>query len=140
MGRALSVSFAALPAHLARGTYLVERLGEELCPAAVRDVAVPGVVAEELGLLVELLVHRLVLVDVRLAAVHHADEAQLERVHPPGEDVERVRASVHEVQLRQHSDRAAALRVDLARELERLRVGDVDVRGRDGEDDAAAPD
>ena len=97
---------------------LVERLREVLRPVLVRDVAVRGVGAEELGLGVERVRERLVRVDVCLRAVHDADEAELERVDAPGEDVERVRACVHEVELGEHADRASALGVDGARELE----------------------
>lgn len=120
-----------------REPHLVESLGEELCPAAVRNVAVPGVSPEEVLLAPELLVHGLLRVDVLLTPPDDADEAELERVDPPRQDVGRVRARVHEVELGQDADRATPLRVDCPRELERLGVGEVDVGGRDGQDDAA---
>ena len=84
----------------------------------MRDVAVRGVVPEEIGLALQRVAERLLRVDVRLRAVHDADEAQLERVHAPREDVERVRARVHQVELCEHADRASTLRVGGPRELE----------------------
>ena len=92
--------------------------------------------AEELVLGVECLLHVLLRVDILLTAVHHADEAELERVDAAGEDVDGVGAGVHEVKLGEDADGASALRIDGARELERVRVGEVDVGGGDSEDDA----
>jgi len=104
----------------------------------VRDIPVTRVVAEELPLSSRLLLHGLVGIDVGLAATDDADEAELERVDATGKDVEGVRSSVHEVELGENSNGTAALRVDGASELERLGVGQVDIGGRDGEDDAIA--
>ena len=114
--------------------HLVQRLRQISRPVLVRDVAVRGVGPEELALALERVAQRLLRVDVRLRAVHDADEAQLERVHAPREDVERVRARVHQVELGEHADRAPALGVDGPRELEGFRVREVDVRGGHGED------
>ncbi len=93
----------------------------------VRDVAVRGVRAEEVVLRLMRVRERLLRVDVCLRAVDDADEAQLERVHAPGQDVERVGARVHEIKFRKHADRTAALRIDLPRELEGLGVGKVNI-------------
>ena len=91
---------------------------------------------EEFGFALERVGHALVGIDVPLRAVHNADKAELERVDTSREYVERVRARVHQVELRQDADRPPALGVDGPRELERIRVGEVDVRRGDGEDDA----
>lgn len=93
-------------------------------------------IPEELLLLSQRLLHRQVGVDVLLAPVDDTDEPELERVRPPCQDLKRVRAGVHEVELGEHADRPQASRIDGACELERVRVGDVDVRGRDGENHA----
>jgi len=108
-----------------------------LGPVLVRHIPILRMAPEKLGLALERVGHALVGVDVPLRAVHDADEAQLERVHAPREHVERVRARVHQVELRQDTDCPAALGVDGPRELERVRVGEVDVCGGDGENDAA---
>src|SRR6266702_3369613 len=117
-------------------TDLIERLCEKLCPVLVRDIAVLRMALEEVSFALERVGHALVDVDVLLRAVHDADEAELERVYPPREHVERVRACVHQVELRQDADRSPALGVDGPRELQGLGVGEVDVCGGDGEDDA----
>ena len=59
------------------------------------------------------------LVDVCLAAVHDPDDAELDRDDQAVQHVHRVSALVHQVQLRQHADRARALGVHLARQLQR---------------------
>jgi len=91
---------------------------------------------EKLGLGLERIGHGLVGVYVPLRAVHDADKAQLERVHAPREDVERVRARVHQVELGQDADRPPALGVNGPRELEGVRVGEVYVCSGDGENNA----
>ena len=92
-------------------------------------IRLEAVAPEELGLGLERVRHGLLDVDVRLRAVHDADEAELERVHAPGEDVERVRACVHEVEFGEDADGASALGVDGAGELEGFGIGEVDVGG-----------
>lgn len=96
----------------------------------MREVAVDRVVLEEILLFPPSIVHRYVLHDVLLTAVDDADKAQFERVCPPGEHVERVGASVHEVQLGEHAERAQSTGVHRARELQRVRVGQIHIRGR----------
>lgn len=100
------------------------------------NIAVACMVPEELGLRRELLAHGLVAVDVLLAPTNDADEPELERVDAAGEDVESVRAGVHEVKLGQDPDGTSTLRVDLARELERLGVCEIYVRRGNGKDNA----
>lgn len=58
----------------------IEGSGEEMCAAAVGDVAVGRVVLEEIGFGLESLVHRLAALDVLLGAIDDADESQLQRV------------------------------------------------------------
>jgi hypothetical protein len=101
-----------------------------------RDVPILRMTSEELRLAPERVGHALVAVNVPLRAVHDADKAQLERVHAPREHVERVRVRIHQVQLGEDRDRPPTLRVDGARELERVRVGEVHICGGDREDDA----
>lgn len=73
---------------------------------------------EKLALALERIGHGLVGVYVPLRAIHDADKPQLERVHAPRENVERVRARVHQVELGKDTDRPPALGVDGPRELE----------------------
>mmetsp|Transcript_25173 Transcript_25173/g.56826 ORF Transcript_25173/g.56826 Transcript_25173/m.56826 type:complete len:217 (+) Transcript_25173:1523-2173(+) len=80
--------------------------------------------------------HRLRRINVPLASIHHPDVPVLEGVHLPLQHVSRICPLVHQVQLRQHPDRPAPVRVHHPRHLQPVRVGDVLVGGRHGEDDA----
>jgi hypothetical protein len=117
-------------------TNLVERLGEVLRAVLERDVPILRMTSEKVHLAFECVGHALVDVNVPLRTVHDADEAQFERVHASREHVKRVRASIHQVQLREDADCPPALWVDGSRELERVGVGEVYVCGGDSENDA----
>jgi len=88
-----------------------------LGPVFECDVPILRMGPKEHSLAFERVRHALVGVDVPLRAVDDADEAQLERVHTPREHVERVCARVHQVELREDTDRPLALGVDGSREL-----------------------
>jgi hypothetical protein len=108
-------------------THLIERLCEKLRPIPMRDIAVLRMALEKVRLRIERVSHALVDVDVLLRAVYDADEAELERVHAPRQYVERVRARVHQVELRQDADRPPSLRVYRPRKLQGLGISKVDV-------------
>ena len=88
-----------------------------LGPVFECDVPILWMGPKEHSLTFERIRHALVGVDVPLRAVDDADEAQLERVHTPCEHVECVCARVHQVELREDTDRPLALGVDGSREL-----------------------
>ena len=73
--------------------------------------------------------------DVALAAVDDRHVAQAQRDDAAGQNIHDVRPFVHQVHLGQHADGPLALRIDLARQLQAVRVGQVRVGGRDGQDD-----
>mmetsp|Transcript_160689 Transcript_160689/g.390342 ORF Transcript_160689/g.390342 Transcript_160689/m.390342 type:complete len:229 (-) Transcript_160689:13-699(-) len=50
------------------------------------------------------------------------------------QNIERIGARVHQIHLGEHANCAGALRIDLERHLERIRVGDVSVRRSHGKD------
>lgn len=102
----------------------------------MRDVPVNWVVLEEVLLLATSIVQRQVQVDVLLGSVDHTDEAQLERVGATSEHIQCVGASVHEVQLGEDTERAETPGVNGTRKLKGIRVGQVNVGGRDGKDNA----
>ena len=106
------------------------------CAVLDRDVPVLRMAFEKLGLAFEGVGHALVGVDVPLRTVHDADEAQFERIYASREHVERVRASIHQVQLGEDADCPPALWIDGSRELEGVGVGEVYVCGGDSENDA----
>ena len=78
------------------------------------DIPVSSMIPEEFRLRIQLIAHRFVAVYILLTAIDDSDESELERVHSTGEDVESVRSGVHEIQFRQYSNRATALRVDVS--------------------------
>lgn len=98
----------------------VERLCQELGTATSGDVSIRRMMLEKVDLGLQGLLHGLITLDILLRPVDDTDEAQLERIHPAGEDVEGVGAMVHEVELGQDTDGAPAERVDMAGKLEGL--------------------
>ncbi len=114
----------------------VEGLGQEVGAAAHGDVPVGRVVAEEIRLGLQSLLHGLVSLDILLRPVHDADPAQFQGVDAPRENVERVGAVVHQVDLGEHTNGPPPQGIDMAGELEGFRVDDVDICGGHGEDDA----
>lgn len=114
---------------------MVELLGHVARTALVGKSPIGRVSGKELLLLLCCILHRQTNVDVLLRPVDDTDEAELERVDSTGQDVGRVRPLVHQVKLGEHADRPQPSRVDRPGELERIRVGEVHVGGRDGEDD-----
>ena len=100
----------------------------------MRNIPIRRMVLEEVIFALPRILQGLLRIDVLLAAVDHTDEAEFEGVHAPRKDVQRVRASVHDIKLSKHANGTPPLRVDGARELEGVGVGEVSVGGGDGED------
>lgn len=98
-------------------THLIERLCEEFGPTTMRNIPVTSVIPKEVRLRVELVTHRLVAVDVLLASVDDADESQLERIDSTCQNIERVRASVRQIQLCQNSNGSTSLWIDIPGQL-----------------------
>ena len=92
--------------------------------------------AHEPVLVAPLHLHVLARLDVLLPAIDHAHVAQAQRNQLVRQDLVRVRALVHQVQLRDHAHRAQALRVHLARHLDRVAVRQVSVGRSDCHDNA----
>jgi hypothetical protein len=114
----------------------VEGLGQILCAAASRHVPVSRVHAEELALRLECIGEVLVALDILLRAVDRSNESKLERVYASRENVESVRAVVHKIELCEHTNGALSGGIDMTSELQRFRVDDVHVRGRDSQNNA----
>lgn len=113
----------------------IEGPGEELGSATGGDVSVRGMVPEEIGLGLQGLIHGLVALDILLRSVDHANPAELERVDPTRQDVQGVCAVVHEIDFCEDTNGPPAHGIDMSGELQGLRVHDVDVGGRDSQDD-----
>lgn len=67
--------------------------------------------------------------DVLLRAALDAIVSQLERIHRAIKKLERVCALIHEVDFCEHANCAVAIRIHFLGNLERVRVGEVDVGG-----------
>lgn len=93
-------------------------------------------VFEKFALTLQSLCKRFVLLDVLLRTVYESNESELQWVHSSSQDVQRVRSVVHEIEFRQDTNCSPPHRIDLASELERLGVDEIDVGGGYGEDDA----
>eukprot|EP00126_Sphaerothecum_destruens_P012303 Sdes_comp21093_c0_seq1m19776 len=115
---------------------LAQRFAEMRSSAAVGERSVGGVAAEEGRLLLEGTRDVFVFVDVLLAAIHNPVDAQLHRIHAPRQNIDRIRARVHQINLGDHRNRADAHGVVFERDFEGIRVGEVNVGGGDGEDEA----
>jgi hypothetical protein len=120
--------------------HLVQGLGQMLGAVPMGYIPIRGMTLEEIGFGLERVSHGFFRVDVLLAPVDEADETEFERVDASGEDVERVGAGVHEIEFGEDADGASALWIDGACEFEGFGVGEVDVGGGDGENDATRDD
>lgn len=113
----------------------VERLGQKTRAASGGDVAVGRVVLEKVHFVVESLLQGLVALDVLLRAVDNANEAQLQGVDTPRKNVERICSVIHQVKLGQDANGSAAQGIDMTGQLQGFRVDNVDICGRDSQDD-----
>ena len=115
------------------GELLIERLLQVGSAHAVGHVSIGRMGEEELTLGHEGGLDVLAAVDVLLRTIDDADVAATQRQQAVLEDFARVRAVVHEIELGDDADGAHARRIDLARQLERVRVGQVGVCRRHGQ-------
>lgn len=67
---------------------------------------------EELGFRVESIRHTLLRDDILLASVDDANEAKFERIYASGQNIECIRPSIHDVELRQNTYRPTTLGVN----------------------------
>ena len=93
------------------------------------------VILEEFFLTIPSVRHALLRVDVLLTAIDYTNETQLERIHSPGENIQGISTSIHEVQFSQNTNRSSALSVYRAGKLQRFRIRNVNIGGRDGKND-----
>ena len=80
------------------------------------------------------LLHGLVALNILLRSIYYTNEAQLQRVDATRENIKGVCAVIHEINLCEDANGAAAEGIDMAGEFERFRVDNVDVCGRNGQD------
>lgn len=72
----------------------------------MRQIPVRRMIAEKFFLLAERLLHWQASINILLTSIHDADKSKLERVRPSRQDIQRVRACIHQVELCQDADRA----------------------------------
>ena len=116
-------------------TYQVELAGKVGCTAVGGLVAVCLVVLEEGLLVLECVCDGLLIFDITLPSVHYRNVAQSERNNASSKNVDDVGSLVHQIDFCQHTDGPLTLRIDLARELQTVRVGQIGVGGGDSQDD-----
>lgn len=111
-------------------TYLIQCFCQVRCALLVRNVAVRRMFLEEPRLVCSRILHRTFGIDVLLASVYDTNETELQRINTASKDVESIRAGVHKIELGENTNGAMSLRIDRARKLERVRVGEVNIRRR----------
>ena len=84
----------------------------------VRNITVSRMILEELCFAFQRVAHAFFGVDVLLTAVDDADEAQLQWIYTPSEDIQRVCAGIHKVKFCEYTNCALALWIDGTGELE----------------------
>jgi len=70
------------------------------------QVSVSRMPGKELFLLPQCILHRVSSVDILLASVDNSDETELERVGSAGQNIQSVRASIHQIELGQDTNRS----------------------------------
>jgi len=117
------------------GTNLIQGLRKILGAILVCYIPIRMVIFEEFFLTVPSVRHTLLRVDVLLTAIDHTGETQLEGIHSPGENIQGISTSIHEVQFSQNTNRSSALSVYRAGKLQRFRIRYVNIGSRDGKND-----
>ncbi|RUP45174.1 hypothetical protein BC936DRAFT_148521 [Jimgerdemannia flammicorona] len=74
-------------------------------------------------------------VNIALPTIHDWDITEPKRDDPARQDVYNVGALVHQVNLSKNTNGASALRVDLARKLQTVGVGEISVSSSDSKND-----
>mmetsp|Transcript_3070 Transcript_3070/g.4036 ORF Transcript_3070/g.4036 Transcript_3070/m.4036 type:complete len:205 (-) Transcript_3070:596-1210(-) len=112
-----------------------QRLGKVRRPTALSHVPVFRMGSKELSFGVSVLPYILSQIEIPLAHVHNPDKSATKRDDAAFENVSRIGALVHNINLCQHPKRAHSLTVDTVRELNAIRGGNISVSRRDGQDE-----
>lgn len=115
---------------------MIQGSGQILSTASMGKVSVCRMSSKELFLLSQRIFHRITGIDILLAPVDDADETQLQRVGAASQNVQGIGPGIHQIQLGEHADGPKSSRIDGTRQLQRIRVRNVDVCGRNRQDDA----
>ena len=86
----------------------------------MRYIPVGRVILEEFSLVFYRILQTFVGVNVLLTPIDNSNESELEGIHTTSQNIESIRAGVHQVQLGQHSDCPSSLRVYRACQFQRF--------------------
>ncbi len=113
---------------------LIECLSQVLGAASYRDISIGWMMFEEVCFGLEGFRHWLVCLNILLRSIDHTDEAKLEGINSAREDVQRICAMVHQIQLCLDTNCPSSHRINMARKFESFGIDDVDVRRRHSKD------
>jgi hypothetical protein len=85
-------------------TYMIQRSCQVFRTASMCQISISRMSSEKFFLLSQCVFHGVPSINILLTPVDHPDESQLQWVCPPGQDIQRVCARIHQVEFRQHSD------------------------------------
>ena len=98
-------------------THLIQGFRQVFGPIFVRNISVRRMILKELRFTFQRVAHAFFGIDVLLTAVDNADEAQLQWIYTPCEDIQRVRTGIHKVKFCEYTNCAPALWIDGTGEL-----------------------
>jgi hypothetical protein len=107
----------------------IQSLGQVFCSVLVRDMPVSGMVYKELLFAFKGVSHALLGVDISLTSVHDAYKSKFQGINATGENVQRIRARVHEVEFGEDTDGSPALWINGTCQFKGLGVGEIDIGG-----------
>ena len=99
-------------------THLIEGFRKVFGSVFVRDITVGRMILEELRFAFQRVAHAFFGIDVLLTAVDDTDEAQLQWIYTPSEDIQRVCTGIHKVKFCKYTNGAPALWIDGTGEFE----------------------
>ena len=102
----------------------------------MRNIPICRMVFEELCLRFSGILHTFFCIDILLAAVYTPNEAEFEGIDTSSEDIESVSTCIHQVQFGQDTNGATSLRIYCTCKFEGIGVGEVNVGGGYGQNDA----
>jgi pentose-5-phosphate-3-epimerase len=101
-----------------KATHLIQGFRQVFGSIFIRNITVGRMILEELRFAIQRVAHAFFRVDVLLTAVDDADEAQLQWIYTPSEDIQGVCTGIHKVKFCEYTNCAPALWIDGTGKLE----------------------
>lgn len=114
---------------------MIQALRKKLGSTTVSHVPVGRMVTEEFCFRFQSIPERLVPLDILLRSVDDTNKPKLQRVNTTRQNLQSICPMVHQIELRENTDCALSLRIDLTSKLEGLRVDEILVGRRDSQND-----